>query len=89
MANTSSAKKAVRSSSKKKLVNDRVRENIKTARKALDKAIAGGTKTAKLQTEVSNMYKAIDKAAKKSVGVISQNKAARMKSAVAKKVAQN
>jgi small subunit ribosomal protein S20 len=87
MANTKSAKKAVRSAVAKKLSNDTVKNNYRTAKKELEKAIASGAKKAELGKLLTATYQAVDKAAKKSVKVLSQNKAARIKSALAKKLA--
>ncbi|MFW5702659.1 MAG: 30S ribosomal protein S20 [Candidatus Dojkabacteria bacterium] len=87
MANTSSAKKAVRVQKRRKLVNDQVRSNIRDARRELEKALNSGEKKAKLNQLLDKFYKRVDKAAKKSVGVLSQNKAARLKASWANKVA--
>lgn len=86
MANTSSAKKAVRSAERKKLINDIVRSKIRDARIAVTKAITAGEKKAKLGELLNSYYKQVDKAAKKSSKVYSKNKAARLKSKMAMKV---
>jgi small subunit ribosomal protein S20 len=84
MANIASAKKAIRSSAKKKLVNDRYREKFRSAVKAFNDAVEAGESKKKLEELLQNAYKQIDKSAKKTVNVISENKAARMKSKLAK-----
>lgn len=80
MANTSSAKKAVRVSQRKKIVNDKMRETFRVQRTAFEKAVAAGETKKKLEEKLSTLYKSIDKSAKKSVNILSENKAARMKS---------
>ena len=74
---TSSAKKAIRVSKRKKLVNDRRTKNMKEAVKKLEKAVKAGLKddAAKM---LSAAFAAVDKAAKR--GVIKKNTAARKKS---------
>jgi|GEM_PF-3791242 len=83
MANTSSAKKANRASVNKKASNQEVKDKVHAARKTLEKA----TTAAKKATALKTFYKVVDKAAKKSVNVLSENKAARLKSNAAKIVA--
>lgn len=77
MAITKNAKKAVRSSARKRVFNIRrnntMRDIIKTVRKTL---VAG--EVAKAEAMMPEAYKAIDKAAKR--GVIKENTAARKKS---------
>lgn len=68
------AKKALRASQKKALVNRRIRSKLKTA---LDSA----TKS-KASADTNQAFSAIDKAAKKHL--IHKNKAARLKSRIAK-----
>ncbi len=87
MANTSSAQKALRQAARKWEVNQVYRDKIKEARLSLDKAIASGEKKEKLQMLLAGFYKAIDKAAKGRVNVVTQNRAARLKSKYATKVA--
>ena len=77
MANTSSAKKAVRVIAKRTERNRAVRTGIKTAIKKLVKAEAGKTQEALRSAE-----KALDQAAAK--GIIHKNKVARKKSRLAK-----
>lgn len=84
MANTSSAKKAVRSSAKKHDYNVRTKDSYKLARKEVVDALSkGDVKTA--QEKLTTAYKKIDKAAK--TNVLHKNTAARYKSRLAKKVA--
>lgn len=71
------AKKALRSSKRKNIVNSRVKSQLKTA---MDSA----KKTSTTET-VSEAYSKIDRAVKK--GVIHRNAAARLKSQVGKKKA--
>ena len=79
MAITSSAKKAIRSSAKKRVFNLRRREALKSASKALMKAVSDKSTSAK--TLLPSAYAAIDKAMKR--GVIKKNTAARKKSRLA------
>lgn len=81
MANTSSAKKAIRSSARKTVVNVAHRQAFRNARKLVQKA-KGDKKEAEL---LQSFYKEVDKAAKK--GAISHNAAARYKSRLTKKLA--
>jgi small subunit ribosomal protein S20 len=73
---TSSAKKAIRVSKRKKLINDRRTKNMKEAIKKLEKTLKAGTKE-----EAAKMlpaaFQAVDKAAKR--GVIKKNTASRKK----------
>lgn len=82
-----SAKKALRSSMRKRVYNVRRQSALRDAVKAVSKAITkGDRKTA--ETLMRDAYQAIDKAAKR--GVIKANTAARKKSrlmAALKKVA--
>lgn len=83
MPNLDAAKKAIRVSARKRLVNDRrrkaMKESIKTVRKM------GETKDTKNSAEALRLaYKAIDKAAKR--GVIKKNTASRKKARVAKAI---
>ncbi|HEY4500762.1 MAG TPA: 30S ribosomal protein S20 [Candidatus Paceibacterota bacterium] len=80
MAITSSAKKAIRSSAKKRVFNIRRREALHDATKSLLKAI-GVKDVAGADELLSLAYKAIDKAMKR--GVIKKNTAARKKSRLA------
>ncbi len=80
---TSSAKKAIRVSARKKLVNDRRTRAMKDEIKKLEKAVKGGKKedAAKM---MSVTFAAIDKAAKR--GVIKKNTASRKKARMARLV---
>jgi small subunit ribosomal protein S20 len=72
-----SAKKALRSSARKRVYNVRRQAALKDAVKAFDKAVSGG-KRADAEALVRDAYQAIDKAAKR--GIIKANTAARKKS---------
>ena len=61
-----SAKKALRSSAKKKVFNDRRRKAVKETVKEIKKLLAAGKKT-EAQKAISEAYKALDKAAKTGV----------------------
>lgn len=79
MAITSSAKRAIRVSARKRVYNirrmDTMRDEVKSIKKmALAKDISGA------EAKLSTVYKAIDKAAKR--GVIKKNTAARKKSRI-------
>ena len=78
---TSSAKKAIRVSARKKLVNDRRTRTMKDEVKKLEKAVKTGKKedAAKM---ISVTFAAIDKAAKR--GVIKKNTASRKKARMAR-----
>ncbi len=80
MAITTSAKKAIRSSGKKRVFNLRRKNALQDTAKALSKKLAAkDTKAAEALLPAA--YKAIDKAAKR--GVIKANTAARKKSRLA------
>ncbi len=74
---TTSAKKALRASARKKLVNDRRQSDMKSAIKKIKKLIAENKKK-EAEGYFATVQKAIDKSAKK--GVIKPNTAARKKS---------
>lgn len=76
MANTKSAKKAIRVSFRKKNVNSNIKKAYRTARTDAVKAII--TKSSKLKVTLNKAFSEIDKAAKK--GVIHKNTANRYKS---------
>jgi small subunit ribosomal protein S20 len=83
MANTASAKKAVRVSEKRRVKNVKIKDSFKAARKAVKDALAkGDVKTAK--SALPKAYSEIDKAVKK--GVIKKNTGARYKSRIANAV---
>ena len=75
MANTSSAKKAIRSSERKRVINVRVKRSF---REAVKTASTSGSKE-----DLSKAFQAIDKAAK--TNIIHKNTAARYKSTLSKK----
>ena len=77
MAITSSAKKAIRVSKRKKLVNDRREKAMKESVKKIEKALKAGNKEEALKI-LPLAFAAVDKAAKR--GVIKKNTAARKKS---------
>lgn len=77
---TESAKKALRGSKRKKMVNDRRVKTMKDTVKKIVK-LAKEDKTKALK-DLSTAYQAIDKAMKR--GVIKKNTAARKKSRLAK-----
>lgn len=85
MAITSSAKKAIRSSDKKRVFNLRRKNVLRDTSKSLTKALAArDVKGAEKLLPAA--YKAIDKA--KKTGVIKANTAARKKSRLARAVAK-
>ena len=85
MAITSSAKKAIRASAKKRVFNTRRREALKAATKSLMKALAA--KNAEVAEKLLQAaYVAIDKAKKR--GVIKANTANRKKSRLARALAR-
>ena len=77
MAITSSAKKAIRVSKRKKLVNDRRTKTMKDTIKKLEKAVKAGKKDEATKM-LPSVFAAVDKAAKR--GVIKKNTASRKKS---------
>lgn len=79
MAITSSAKKAQRSSLKKRVFNIRRKRVMLSEVKDIKKAISAGD-SAKAKEMLPGVYKAIDKAAKR--GVIKKNTASRKKSRI-------
>lgn len=81
MANTSSAKKAIRVSERKSVVNKKLKVAYKSARKDFVKAVKEND-TKKAKELLTAVYKKIDKAVKGNV--IHANTGARYKSAMAK-----
>lgn len=79
-----SAKKALRSSRRKRAINDSRKRAMKEAVKDTRKLLATDSKTA--ATKLKEAYQALDKAAKR--GVIKKNTAARKKSRLAKALAK-
>lgn len=80
MAITKGAKKAVRSSERKRVFNVRRNNAMRDVLKNIKKTLAAGEQQ-KAQAMLPEAYKAIDKAAKR--GVIKDNTAARKKSRLA------
>lgn len=79
-----SAKKALRVGRRKEKINDLTREKVKSALKAARLAIAASEKGA--EEKIKLAYRELDIAAKKNV--IHKNKASRLKSRLAKKLAR-
>lgn len=84
MANIKSAKKRIRTSTKSKVRNIKRKRVYKSKIKDILKKIKGQTDIKEIQGEVGNVHQAIDKAAGK--GTIHKNKAARLKSRLAKQI---
>ncbi|MBN1162839.1 30S ribosomal protein S20 [Patescibacteria group bacterium] len=88
MPNTKSAKKAVRSSSKKKARNFFWKGRIKRSAKTLARVLVETDVEGKvLNEQLSGLQKVLDKASKNKI--ISKNKANRLKSRYAQKVKSN
>lgn len=83
MANTKSAKKAIRATKRKTIINVRIKKSYREARKAVQKAL-NEQDVEKAISLLPQAYKQIDKAAKKHV--IHKNTAARYKSSLAKQI---
>lgn len=83
MAITSSAKKAIRVSLRKKAINDRRTKTLKETVKNLEKAVKAGKKDEALKM-LPKAFQAVDKAAKR--GVIKKNTASRKKSRLSRLV---
>ncbi|MCR4325206.1 MAG: 30S ribosomal protein S20 [Patescibacteria group bacterium] len=84
MANTTSAKKAQRQADRRRVFNTRCRRDMKDAVKEVNSHITAKN-ASDAQGAMPKVYQAIDKAAKR--GTINKNKAARMKSLIAKRLA--
>lgn len=80
---TSSAKKALRSSKRKKVINDKRTKILKNTIKEYKKLIIDNKKS-EAEKLLPQVQKAIDKAAKG--GIIKKNNAARKKSRLSKKL---
>ncbi|MFA5987687.1 MAG: 30S ribosomal protein S20 [Candidatus Paceibacterota bacterium] len=80
---TSSAKKALRVSKRRREFNLECSKKMKASVKAFQSLLAG-KKAKEAKSSLSGVYRAIDKAAKR--GVIKDNTSARMKSRLAKMV---
>jgi len=74
---TKSAKKALRGSTRKRVINQKRKENMKSSVKDVKKLLID-KKAKEAKTALSLAYQAIDRAAKR--GVIKKNTAARKKS---------
>ena len=83
MANLASSKKAIRQTKKKTARNQKKRNKINTLVKKTMKLISLGEEKLALQ-QLKSTYKELDKAAKNNI--VHPNKAARMKSNLAKKI---
>lgn len=85
MAITKNAKRGIRVSERKRVVNDKLRRTMKEAVKTVRKdVLANNTKV--IKTDLSLAFKALDKAAKR--GTIKKGQANRKKSRLAKAVAK-
>lgn len=83
MANTSSAKKAIRVSARRGAINLRRKRNTKSARKEVEKSIAAKDKKG-AEKLLPKAYKEIDKAVKGNI--IHKKAASRYKSRMAAKI---
>lgn len=86
MANIKSAKKRIRTSAKSRVLNLKRKRVYKSKIKDILKKIKGQVDVKEIQGEVGVAHKAIDKAAGK--GTIHKNKAARLKSRLAKQISR-
>jgi len=82
MPNLDAAKKAVRQSDKRRVVNDKRRRSMREAVKSLKESV---TTNANTPEQLSKAFQALDKAAKR--GVIKKGTADRKKSRLSKLVA--
>lgn len=85
MANTSSAKKAVRQSDKKRQHNLFWKKRVKNALKAVKELVASKAEKSQIDAEIKMLQKVLDKASKEKA--IHKNKANRLKSKYALKIA--
>ena len=85
MAITKNAKRGIRVSERKRVVNDKLRRTLKDAVKTVRKDVIAKDKKA-IKTDLSLAFKALDKAAKR--GTIKKGTADRKKSRMAKAVAK-
>lgn len=85
MAITKSAKKAFRQSQRRRVGNSEVKERIKNLLKEMQSLISA-KKFEEVKKTLSQLYKALDKAAK--VGVIKKNAASRKKSRLTKLISK-
>ncbi len=86
MPNTSSAKKELRKSHKRRLLNRAQRSNLRTVIKKFQTVVAGDDPAA-AETALRQAAKQLDKAAAKNL--IHKNKAARTKSRLTKSLAKS
>ena len=86
MAITSSAKKALRQSQKRRIINVRKKEKIKNLIKEV-KNLASQKKVEEAKKLLPQLYKILDKAAK--TGLIKKNAAARKKSRLTKLISKS
>jgi len=86
MAITSSAKKALRQSQKRRIINVRKKEKIKNLIKEV-KNLASQKKIEEAKKLLPQLYKILDKAAK--TGLIKKNAAARKKSRLTKLISKS
>lgn len=88
MAITKNAKRGIRVSERKRVVNDRLRRTMKEAVKTVRKDVLSKDSAAlkSVATDLSLAFKALDKAAKR--GTIKKGTADRKKSRLAKAVAK-
>jgi len=85
MAITKGAKKAIRQSERKKVVNIRRQKIMKESVKDVRTLVTGGKKK-EAEAKLKTAFQALDKAAKR--GVIKKNTASRKKSRLAKSIAK-
>lgn len=86
MAITKNAKRGVRVSEKKRVVNDRLRRTLKEAVKTVRKDVIAKKDVKAMNADLSLAFKALDKAAKR--GTIKKGNADRKKSRLAKAIAK-
>ena len=84
MPNLQNAKKALRSSDRKRVMNDRRRRALKESVKEVKSATVSGADKKTTAENLSKAYQAIDKAAKR--GIIKKNTASRKKSRLSKMI---
>ena len=84
MANSKSAEKRARQSAKRAMINRAVKARVRSARKAVNEAIASGAKD-EASSQLDTLASVADKAVKK--GVIHKNSADRLKGLYSKRVA--
>ena len=85
MANTKSAKKAIKKITRNTIINKFYKTRIKTTEKKFLTAVSESTDQETLNNLLNVYYKRLDLAVKKNI--IHKNKAARKKSQMAKKLA--